>query len=296
MKRFHIYIICLFCTLRIAGQTYFQFPDSNCVWSVEKEKHLIKGDSVFNSITYKKYYTTTDTNLSPASLQFVGLVRQDIPNKKIYGIAATYSVEALMYSFNLNVGDTLQVKPLISFFSMPPRRIKVTMKDSILINSQYRKRLTLACNVTSWPSIPETWIEGIGSSFGPLSPGLADVPIICPCFPSLLCQKVNGVTIYINPIHNTCYKGVCSTGIKELNTIDNWKISPNPNNGVFEINSTKDFKGSVEIFNVTGKLVFTQNARRFNKIDISSHASGVYSVMIKDEKGVYVKTAKIVKD
>lgn len=295
MKKFHLFIIYLFCILNMAGQTYFQFPDSNCVWSVEKEKHLIKGDSVFNSITYKKYYTTTDTNLSPASLQFVGLVRQDIPGKKIFGIAATYSVEALMYNFNLNVGDTSQVKPLISFFSMPPRRIKVTMKDSILINSQYRKRLTLACNVPSWPSMPETWIEGIGSSFGPLSSGLADVPIICPCFPSLLCQKVNGSTIYINPIHNTCYKGVCSTDIKELNGKDNWKISPNPNNGVFELSSTKDFKGTIEVFDIAGKIVYKDIAKQNNKIDISAQASGVYSVVIKDDKGLALKTAKVVK-
>jgi len=295
MKKFQLYIICFFSALNLAGQTYFQFPDSNCIWSVEKEKHLVKGDSVFNSILYKKYYKTLDTNLSPASLQFVGLVRQDIPGKKIYGIAATYSVEGLMYNFNVNVNDTLQVNPLISIGSITPRRIKVTFKDSVLVNSQYRKRLTIASNVPFGPSMPETWIEGIGSSFGPLSGGLADIPAICPCFPSLLCQKVNGQTIYVNPIHNTCYKNVCSTGIKELNANDNWKISPNPNNGVFELNSVKDFKGTIEVFGVAGKIVYKSDARQHNWIDISSNAAGIYSVVLKDEKGVQLKVIKVVK-
>ncbi len=74
------------------------------------------------------------------------------------------------------------------------------------------------------------------------------------------------------------------------------KITPNPNSGVFEINSTKELKGGIEIFDVSGKLIYKGEVRQSNKIDISSHASGVYSVVIKDENGVLMKTIKIVKE
>ena len=73
-------------------------------------------------------------------------------------------------------------------------------------------------------------------------------------------------------------------------------ITPNPNNGVFEMNSSVDINGVIEIYDVTGKLIHKETAKQKNKIDISSHASGVYSVVIKDEKGLQLKTTKVVKE
>jgi aminopeptidase N len=73
-------------------------------------------------------------------------------------------------------------------------------------------------------------------------------------------------------------------------------VTPNPNNGSFEINSSKDLKGTIEIFDVTGKLVYNGEAKQNNKINIISQAAGVYSVVIKDEKGVLIRTTKIVKE
>jgi hypothetical protein len=281
MKILYTFFACVLSILNIAGQTYFAFPDSNCVWSVEKEKHLIKGDSIYNSITYKKYYTTTDTNLTPSSLQFVGLVRQDIPNKKIYGIASTYTTEALMYNFNLNVNDTLQVKPLIYFFWQTPRRIKVSAKDSVFVNGQYRKRLTLVTNVPFGASYPETWIEGIGSSCGPLSSGLADPPVICLCFPTLLCQKKNGSTIYVNPVHNSCYKTVCfGTGVKELTNNDNWKIYPNPTSNILNIDIKENIQ-NISVYNSNNQLVDNIEINKINKtIDFSKVSKGIYFIRI----------------
>ena len=73
-------------------------------------------------------------------------------------------------------------------------------------------------------------------------------------------------------------------------------ITPNPNNGLFEMNSSVDLSGVIEIYDVTGKLVHKETAKQKNKIDISSHAAGVYSVVIKDDKGLQLKTAKVVKE
>lgn len=73
-------------------------------------------------------------------------------------------------------------------------------------------------------------------------------------------------------------------------------LTPNPNNGVFEINSSVDLKGSIEIFDVAGKLIYTGEAKQNNKINIATQSAGVYSVVIKDEKGVLIKTTKVVKE
>jgi len=73
-------------------------------------------------------------------------------------------------------------------------------------------------------------------------------------------------------------------------------VTPNPGNGIYEINSSVNLKGTIEIFDVSGKLIYSGEAKQNNRIDISSHASGIYSLVIKDEKGVLVKTTKVVKE
>jgi len=73
-------------------------------------------------------------------------------------------------------------------------------------------------------------------------------------------------------------------------------ITPNPGNGIFEINSSVAIEGNVEVYDVTGKLVYQTNALRNTKVDISKEATGVYSVVIKDGKGVLLKSAKVVKE
>lgn len=73
-------------------------------------------------------------------------------------------------------------------------------------------------------------------------------------------------------------------------------ITPNPNSGVFEIKTDKNLEGTIEIFDVTGKLVYTQTAQNKNKIDISNKESGVYLLVIKDANGTPVKSTKIIKE
>jgi len=292
-----ILISLLFLTLSINGQVYFPFPDSNAVWSVEKEKHLIKGDSIYNSVTYKKYYRTTDTTLNPNTFQFVGLVRQEIANKKIYGIASTYTVEFLMYNFNLNVNDTLSVKPIYNFAWQTPRRIKVTAKDSILIDGQYRKRLTINSNVPFGPTMQETWIEGIGSSFGPLSPGLADPPIICACYvnATILCHKKNGNLIYVNPIYNNCYKNICSgVGIDEQNKIMRQNVYPNPTSDFVFLDNINDVKNITLINSQGQKLENIPLNYSNNTIDLSKINNGVYFLNITSSERTVIQ--KIIVD
>ncbi len=119
----------------VYGQKYTPFPESNAVWSVYNEKYLINGDSIFNTINYKKYYFTTDSLANPTKAHFFALVRQDSSTKKVYFIPSGKSIEYLLYGFSLNVGEETAVYSLsVELFGLSSFTVQVESKDSILIN------------------------------------------------------------------------------------------------------------------------------------------------------------------
>ena len=72
-----------------SSQNYIPFPDTNGVWTVGAKRIFIKGDSLFNSHVYKKYIQDTPPDpylMWPQYYDELGLVRQDIPNKKFMGL------------------------------------------------------------------------------------------------------------------------------------------------------------------------------------------------------------------
>jgi hypothetical protein len=227
-------VLFLFCFAKSSlSQNYSPLPDSNCVWSVSIFKYTVKGDSVINSKKYKKYYVSLDSTLSPQSLYYSGLVRQDIPNKKIYGIGQFSSSEHLSYDFGLNVNDTARISGVAGGGNNS--LIKVVAKDSILIAGLYRKRLKLISYNPQYSNGDEFWIEGIGSLFGPLQSGACESrqTDTRPCLRDLLCQKVGTALTYINPVYNSCYFNTdfknCPVGIGEIyDHAFDIKFHPNP--------------------------------------------------------------------
>jgi hypothetical protein len=55
-------------------------------------------------------------------------------------------------------------------------------------------------------------------------------------------------------------------------------------------------KASVEIFDITGKLMLTQPFETHTEFDISKYANGIYIVSIKNKSGDVIKTTKVVKN
>jgi hypothetical protein len=55
-------------------------------------------------------------------------------------------------------------------------------------------------------------------------------------------------------------------------------------------------KSSVEIFDVTGKLMLTQSFDAHVEFDISKYANGINTVSIKNKQGNVLKTSKVVKN
>jgi hypothetical protein len=278
-----LFLACLVSKIGLT-QTYFPLPDSNAVWSVGLTKYLVKGDSVLNSTSYKKYYFSSDSALSPASLKFAGLVRDDTAQKKIYGVLKNKTAEQLLYDFNLKKLDTVTVGSLYDpNFTGRPYTVRVSAVDSVLITGKYHKRYEL----TSFHfngSFSEFWIEGVGSTDGPLEPGVVDCGIADVCLPTLLCLYHNNVRIYIDTVYNSCYVNTCLTGIQEQEGKIIATVYPNPGCGMFTLRTENVFSAQLEVINSFGKrIIQRQLTGNSTPVDLSGEAKGIYCYRLVSE-------------
>ncbi|MDP2889742.1 MAG: T9SS type A sorting domain-containing protein, partial [Bacteroidota bacterium] len=76
-----------------------------------------------------------------------------------------------------------------------------------------------------------------------------------------------------------------------------FKVYPNPGNGVFTIESSGLQSGEkdIEIFDQLGQLILSQKSGFANKteIDLSGKANGVYILKLKSNNGAYSKSIVI---
>ena len=88
-----------------------------------------------------------------------------------------------------------------------------------------------------------------------------------------------------------------ATAVDDLVFSESIIISPNPNNGLFTIQSSSPLlnMASIEIENVLGEKIYSRIQQLANTtIDISSQPSGVYFMQIKSDHGITIR--KIVKE
>ncbi len=87
-----------------------------------------------------------------------------------------------------------------------------------------------------------------------------------------------------------------STGENELEKEVAVFVGPNPTSDVLNIHMYNNEKATVDIVDITGKLVLTQNFYTHAEFDISKYANGIYTVNIKNKSGELIKTTKVVKN
>ena len=80
-----------------------------------------------------------------------------------------------------------------------------------------------------------------------------------------------------------------------VNNNEHINIYPNPNNGSFIIESNSAKKQTVQIYDLTGKLVLTEIINGRTTIDGSMLNEGVYSISINSDEGVITKRLVIVR-
>lgn len=103
-------------------------------------------------------------------------------------------------------------------------------------------------------------------------------------------------TISSNECIITDYVEIFYDTSEGINNLDNGlKIYPNPNNGIFTLKSNDASKYSVTIFNILGKIVYSEeNISEENHIfDISNYKNGLYFLkIIKNNKKSIMKIVK----
>jgi len=72
-------------------------------------------------------------------------------------------------------------------------------------------------------------------------------------------------------------------------------VGPNPTSNALNIYLYDNGHATLEMFDIAGKLVLTQNFNTHLALDISSFANGIYNVSIKNNKGESIKNTKVVK-
>ena len=170
------------------AQTYHPIIDTNKYWMVKitgsnypccpysiLETFYFSGDTLINNLTYKKLMQNniklSDTTLKKTTI-YAGSLREDTAIRKIYFIYPNNvnTLEKIIYDFSLNIGDS------VTFF-YTGRGVQKGIIDSIdfvKINNVCTKRYFIKEGINSegWMDI---WIEGIGSLFGLVYPGMSGI-------------------------------------------------------------------------------------------------------------------------
>lgn len=200
--------------------TYLPFPDSNVVWEMRiyhgaqgttwatNSSVTISGDTIINNFTYHK---------------IGGLGLREDSAKKIYYIELenTGLGESLLYDFSLSLGDTMDLRYPTSWVVT----FKVANIDTVTYLGTPRRRLHL----TSQYNVDD-WIEGIGSTHGPL--GILQQRFYDWCNGTTLCQSIQNDIITFQNSYTYC-SSITSIPEHDFNVLIT--ISPNPSTTSFTI-------------------------------------------------------------
>ena len=78
-----------------------------------------------------------------------------------------------------------------------------------------------------------------------------------------------------------CVKDSQSTGINDINYLNEFKIYPNPSNDKIQIDFTENQNIKMQVYNMIGKCVLQKELNNMqNKIDISSLSKGIYEIKL----------------
>lgn len=270
-RKFSIYALYLLVwfALPSKAQPYHPLLNNACWYEVYSDfsgthyfYYNYYGDTVFNSMTYKKYRPST-------FLSYLYLLREDSALRKVFMISCPFhdSIEYVLYDFSLMAGDTFTHR---NFFNIPIAD-SVVLVDSIFTNVGYRKRWT-------FNNIGGPVVEQVGSLEEPVlwtNSGLDPSP-------TLICNYNGPQFIYFAGAPYTC-AGPCSLGgLSESSEEEVLEIAPIPANDRINIrNLAANENYFLEIYNPCGKIVYKESFLGSSEIHIHFKlASGIYFVRL----------------
>jgi hypothetical protein len=265
------------------GQNYIPFPTVNTTWETvtqftdpgnpcySYEFAKTNGDTIING---QQYTIINRLNfLTTFIRENNGLVYCKYQNNDMYD-----TTEFLLYNFNLQVGDTMQMA--MTGYELMFTTGHVDYIDSILIGTTSHKKI----GISGWHHID--FIEGVGSLQGLLYPEISLVDWMS----DLTCFSRND-TIFSLTGGGATYNGNCwqFVDIREPK-INKIIVSPNPTNDFLRIIGPTITKA--ELFTMNGQKILETTLQNINLMD---YERGIYLLKVYSADRS-VENFKIVKE
>ncbi len=294
-------LVFTFVTVASFSQSYIPLPSNNGKWCIEYNNHIIPpppwwytnywetyydGDTVIQNLTYKRIIKTEYDIFCLSEIvngpEYIGAIRDDTINRKVYLVPPGQENEELIYDFNLSEGDTL-----FSYLNFWYDPIIIEFVDSVLVGENFHRRLGFPYGLGSI-------IEGIGSETGLLEELIAFEG------GSNLCALFVDSALYF-PLES-CYlmTDTCLTLNIENPYLSKHflEIFPNPANDYFLIRTgnVENVSGlRYQIYNSAGVEVLSGSILDQEAVNISILSPGIYLIKLT-AKNHHIGYLKLIKN
>lgn len=235
-------------------------PEGN---SYSSSKLATGSDTTFGDFIYHTVWQT-----SGSTPVYYGSLRDDTATGRTWYRFPFSDTDGLIYDFSLLPGDTATL--VNQFLWQDTIRLIVTGRDSVLMNDQWRTRITLN---NFELSLQEWWIEGIGSKWGVLNAGNSFNTSVCGS-EELLCFWENDVQLFQNQSYYVCEFGPAA--ISETYNNENLVVYPVPATETLYLSGV--WPGTViTLSDPAGRVLIRTTAPQPDlKLDVSGLKPGFY--------------------
>jgi len=291
-------------TIVLASLTLFSngqnFPDSTAIWSYFQSdmfgtwrytQYYQDADTSIGNKTYKKLHRSkeirdsyNDTILFAEYNEYMGALRSEDSQKKVYLVLKDSINEMLLYDFNLEVGDTVPI-----WHNNFSHIITVEEIDTIIVDGKSLRAFEMNTNLAYNPVNEHLIIEGIGSLRDLLYiENYLEGTYTFECFNDLKTnikypEQCNSVILSSGPEYTE------NSEVKVL-------ISPNPCSDYFRVsfvNPRINNNNKLEIIDLNGKLVLRVKPFNVNQtVDTKNIENGMYLLNIYEE-GQIISSKKV---
>lgn len=303
----HLFIVCLLLLCKTCfTQNYVPLLSNSNEWYVhyvlfgsDVDVHFFSRDTLINNQTYYKTFKEEPIY----GIDFIGYMAEDTLAKKVYaydkeqnGDGIVLNSQKLLYDFDINIGDTIDIYTGEGNFSLHPSKLvlhkiqyNVLSEPCFMTPTVMPVTKVFVFTISGFGQDTINWIEGTGSLAGVLMPGNRGG--FC-SFTRLNCHYKDGINIFKTGYPQ--YQDTCSLGgVAIENALSNHlNLYPNPTNDIIKVELRKGeyIEKNVEILDVTGNVLITHNIDKpllSVSIPLKTLSSGVYLCRISTKESSY---------
>lgn len=252
-----------------------------------REQFTFEGDSILDGVSYKKVYAIRTEGFGP---------HPPTPAKEIHNLEALIRIEdgriyrhnqstyycntsnpnnineTLVADFNMEIGDSILYDNHEEYF----RNWKVSAIDSLLINNEWRKKMTLTSEMVWYETI---WLEGIG-----IVEGEMPFEVLC----SEILDHVYEIYCYSVKDGNSYYPNAdcevkLTSSVNDLANRELIKIYPNPASSETIVTISSTANKTISLLNTQGDVLLLKEVTPGYKnysLDLSAFSNGLYFIEV----------------